>query len=227
MIVLMISAAILIFFQFYSPKPKSFDEKEAAAFIKRYFPEKEVSEYLDIIFLDDAHVYTPFVTVEGRYGMSFWSWEKNKWEMAGITDGSQPYMWMIDQKSADSYYIMWNIHPDEKLESLRFYIRKDRNYSIRNGTETYTPKILMETSVAFQDHAFHVMKLPESWQKYLQPLLASGAQKTNHFWGSGAPMPAYSWQAVFPDGTTGYPELEESGSGSYIGSDLFPLLFEN
>ena len=44
-------------------------------------------------------------------------------------------VWKIDRNDPSSFQFVWNIHPEDQLSSIHFYLIRDRGYHITEGIE--------------------------------------------------------------------------------------------
>ena len=104
----------------YLAPPATFpDNEKIQAILSAPYNGVKIAEIQDTIFLDDKHVYIPFITEEEGHGISFWEWEKHEWQLSSYSTGSTPQIWKIDADDPSSHYIMWNFHPENNLDYLK------------------------------------------------------------------------------------------------------------
>lgn len=162
--VLVVLSSIIIFW-FYVSKPISFPtNEELVNEMNGVFPEANVTVIQEAIPINDRHVVVPFISKEGNYGLSYWIWKQHKWSVASIDTKGEPKVWEINRKDPSSFYFVWNIHPEDQLSSIHFYLIRDRGYRVTNGIENYSPKIQMEKKVSLHGKSYGVMKLPVEWE---------------------------------------------------------------
>jgi hypothetical protein len=158
-----VATAALVYW-FYFSKPAVFPSNEQLLNqINDVFPEVKADTIQDTITVDARHKLVPFITKENRYGVSYWVWEKHKWSAAYIDNTGEPRIWKINKKDAATYHFVWNIHPDDEVSKVKFYLLKDRNFSFTNGENYYYPRIQLEKTVGLENKSYGVMALPTEW----------------------------------------------------------------
>jgi hypothetical protein len=67
--------------------------------------------------------------------------------------------------------LVWNIHPDDQLKQIKFYVIRDRGYSITGGAnETYYPRIQMNLIVSLEEKSYGVLQIPKEWASFITSL---------------------------------------------------------
>lgn len=97
----------------------------------------------DIIFIDDKHVFVPFVSNDEEYGFSLWKWKNGKWHLSRKSVSESIHIIKINEKDPTTYYFVWNF-PDDNINAIKLFLLKDRNYRYSDGYTTYYPRIQME-----------------------------------------------------------------------------------
>lgn len=129
--------------------------------INSFFPEAEPKVIQDVLYLDDTHVFVPFINESKEYGMSFWVWKNNKWRAASVANnGGQLKAWNGEGDS----FIMWNLDPKGKVSEIRTFMKNDRSFSVSGDGATYDPGIEMMHSIMVVDETYGVEKYPASWR---------------------------------------------------------------
>ncbi|MCM3732618.1 hypothetical protein M3196_13175 [Fictibacillus nanhaiensis] len=167
----------------------------------------------DTIYVDDTHVFVPFITKNNKYGKSFWTWNKYKWEVTSIQSGGQPSIWKIDKENPNSYKIVWNIHPDDKLDSMNLYLMRERNYHITGDIHVYQPGVQMVQKINITNRLFGSMDLPKNWANFLDSILRVELDKPfiNTFELEQAMYFGWNNGKKYDENT--YPKLSQNASG--------------
>lgn len=204
----------------------------------------EITSITDIIDIDDRHKVVLFVADKEKYGKSFWQWNRSdsKWQEVHFSLYETPELWRIDEDDESSYRLIWNQHPETKVNSYRFYLLKKRGYHVsqRNGKvlkDVYEPQIQLEHSVALNGQAYGIMSLPEEWIKLIK-LHKEASTNTNRrtanlFWSNSTSSFLFHFKAQ-DDNNDEIPEAELSngprfargGSGTQVLSYPEEYFFE-
>lgn len=231
LLLISILIAFGIFYWYYLAPPAGFPDKEKIkAVLSDPNNRVDIAEIQDTIFLDDKHVYIPFITEKDGHGISFWEWKKHEWQLSSFSTGSMPQIWKIDSDDPSSHYIMWNFHPKNNLDFLTFFLIKERGFSVSDGKEKYDPGIQMDYRAEVGEKSYGYTSIPTEWQKYMEAenkLMA--AMKPNSLFNDFFPPAQYyfGWQSTSVDGSTefpSYPNMNGFGSG---GSSTEHLRFLN
>lgn len=213
----LITTAALLYW-FYLAPPESFPSKqEVMANMMDTFPEANIKEIQDIMFIDSKHVFVPFITNSESHGLSFWHWDKHEWKFISIDTGATPRMWRIDPKNPEHNVILWNFHPKNELKSLTFYIMKERGYSVTDGKENYQPKIQLEFKIELEGQTtYGFTNIPMNWQEYAtsESNLMSAITPDPLFFGIFQPSYYYyGWRAMNEEGSEDYPAFPKNSHG--------------
>lgn len=161
-IFVVLSSAII--YSFYFSKPASFPENATLVeAINNLFPEADAHVIQDTIPVDEHHVLVPFISKKDDYGLSYWVWEKHQWRVASIDTKGEPKIWKINSNQPSSYHYVWNIHPNDRLNSIDFYLIRARGYIFSEGVENYQPRIQIEKKVSLKEKSYGLMQLPDDW----------------------------------------------------------------
>ncbi|MDM5214010.1 hypothetical protein QUF94_21650 [Peribacillus sp. NJ4] len=165
----LITAAILIggilLFVLFPKEPEPFlSEKQIIKRINSIFPEAQPKSIQNKIFLDDTHVFVPFISEENGYGMSFWVWKGNKWKAASVNMGGQPQVWNGEEKSL----IMWNMNTKDDVSEIGVFMKVDRDFLVEDGIATYQPGIEMMHSIALKGKTYGVARFPDNWRELMK-----------------------------------------------------------
>lgn len=167
----LVLAAFLAFalYLYFPTKPESFPINEQLIDeINQLFPTAAPTTIQDAIYLDERHVFVPFISKENEYGVSYWAWEEHKWKVLEIDTTGEPRLWMINESNPSSYYLVWNIHPEDQVDYLKFYLVRDRGF--RGVDNLYTPRVQVEKKVSLQGKSYGVLRSPDEWVSIMKPL---------------------------------------------------------
>jgi hypothetical protein len=204
----------IILYWFYFSKPVSFPTNEQLVEeINSIFPEAASSVIQDTIPVDERHVVVPFISNDNDYGLSYWIWKKHKWRVATINTKGEPKIWKINRKDPSSFRLVWNIHPEDQLSSIAFYIIRDRGYQITDGIDNYVPRIQMEKKVSLQEKSYGMMELPDEWMGVMNSHIE--AQKTELFFNDFFPERNMflGWIPIDQSDKETFPKGSVNGSG--------------
>jgi hypothetical protein len=226
-ILILISAGFL--YWYYLAPPAAFPEKEEIKVIMNDpYNRVGIAEIQDSIFLDDKHVYIPFITKEEGHGISFWEWEKHEWQLSSFSTGSMPQIWKIDSDDPSSHYIMWNFHPENDLDYLTFFLIKERGFSVSEGKQEYDPGIQMEYRAEAGGKTYGYASIPSDWQKYMEAENNRMASMVpDSLFADFFPLPQYyfGWRSTAIDGSTEYPSYPNNNGFGRGGSSTEHLRF--
>ncbi|MFE1245028.1 hypothetical protein ACFW35_12925 [Fictibacillus sp. NPDC058756] len=213
---LIIAAAYL----FYFAQPRALPENnELLQKINSTLLNTGAVKVQDTIFVDDRHVFVPFITKNNEYGKSFWIWDKYKWNVTSIQTGGQPSIWKINKEDPTSYRVVWNIHPDDNLKSMKLYLARDRNYHITGDIDIYQPGVLLEKEISLET-LYGSSILPHDWVSFMNSVLKLELDKpyVNNF--ELEQTMYFGWNNGKKYDENDYPRLTQNGSGSQ-NEDLF------
>lgn len=187
--------------------------------MNRTYPEISAKKVQDTIFLDKKHVFVPYISEHNTYGLSYWIWSMHKWKVAYIDSKGQPKLWKISKKDPNTHFIVWNIHPEDQLKSLSFFLIRDRDYHVVEGVHSYRPRVQMEKSITMEQKSYGVMKMPKNWAAFMGSFIKVESSK----------QPDTIFQSFFPEqhmyigwipfdqnGKETFPEATVNGSGYSI-----------
>jgi len=168
-IVLLIFPVILLVNYFIPHKPKAFlSNIEIKKEVMEQYPEYDVDKIQDHVFIDQKHVFVPFLTKGNDYGIINWSWNNNDWEIAWIEKNMfDPQLWKIESNHSFKYYLLWNINPSSQIQKINFYLTRGRQFSAVNGVSKYEPKIQMKFEKKLNERSYSVLELPKKWQRVM------------------------------------------------------------
>ena len=232
LIALVLSMIPLIYY-FFLAKPSSFlSSEEILARLNTYSPDSEATEILEIIEIDNQHVYVPFISKDNKYGTRLWMWEKHKWELVAESDNGAPKMLKVNSSDPSSYKVFWNIHPDDHLSYGELYYIRDRNYRITEGIDYYYPRLQMKTTLDFEETPYGMMDFPDEWQKVIEASIKmEEARQPDPFFNQFSPVYhevnlgwlPYNKEHERQDAHNSH----NGGGGSWGGIDFQPVMYLN
>ena len=215
LIVILVVLSFMIYW-FYFSKPSTFPVNERLVReINHLFPEADAQMIRETISIDDRHVVVPFISNQDGYGLSYWVWKNHKWKVAMVDTKGQPKLWKINRKDPSSYYFVWNIHPKDQLNSIHFYLIRNRGYQVTDGNENYIPRVQMEKRVSLQKKTYGVLRMPDEWSRFMDSVMKvesanqSNLLSQNMF--SEHDM-YFGWISYDQSGKETYPEHSVNGS---------------
>ncbi|MBE4910576.1 hypothetical protein IMZ08_21285 [Bacillus luteolus] len=210
----------------YFSHPSSFlSEKQLIEEINSTFPDANVNKIQGIFDVNEKNKYVPFISNNNSYGKSFWVWDKYKWRVAYIDTTGEPHIWKVNKRDPSSYHFVWNIHPDDQLKHINFYMIRDRGYSYTQVTkEMYYPRVQMQQTVSFEEETYGVLKIPEEWATFVRSINDTQLAKQsnldvffNQF--SWEQHVYYGWIPYDQENKEAFPEKSVNGSG-YSNGDI-------
>ncbi|MFD1954990.1 hypothetical protein ACFSL6_12630 [Paenibacillus thailandensis] len=193
--------------------------------MNEYFPEADIGETLDIISLNKRHVFIPFKTANGYYGMGFWTWKGFGWDIQSVHTRGEPFVWKLDGNDPSSQYIVWNVDPADGVSEVQFYLIRDRygSQSRRDGemTSRYMPRIQLSWNASLQERSYGAVPFPEDWAAIIEEeqWLTSERQPSLFSWEISGPAAAVvGWMPVNRQGAPVFPERSVNGSSHSDGS---------
>lgn len=226
---IMIVAGGLASWYYLSP-PVSFpDKEEVSNIMMSSYPNINISEIQDTIFLDEEHVFAPFITKTDNRGISLWKWKNHDWQLTGVSTGSMPYIWKIEPNVPSTYHIFWNFHPDNDLDHLTFYLMEERGYLISEGIHHYQPGIQLDFKTGpGMLSPYGYSSIPDEWQTFI---ISENKQleslKPNPFFSEFFPPPQYyfGWNSTANDGLVVYPAFPDGNGFGSGDSTIEPIRF--
>lgn len=219
-IVVLLSSAMIYWFYFSAPDPFPTNEKLVEE-INSVFPEAVASEIQDTIRVDERNILVPFISHKNDYSLSYWVWKKQKWSVASIDTKGRPMVWKMDKNDPSAYQIVWNIHPDDQLSSIHFYLIRDRGYHISEGIEHYYPRVQMVKKISLKEKSYGSVQLPEEWVTFMNSFIkVESAKQPNLFFNGFFPEQYMSigWIPYDQADKEIFPERSVNGNGYSTGS---------
>lgn len=223
-LILIIVACSITYWLFFSP-PGEFPSKEKVfEAMMETFPEANIKELQETIYLDAKHVFVPFITNDEGYGSSLWEWRRNEWEFVSIDTGSTPRMWTIDPENPSSYFIVWNFHPDNQLKKLTFYLIKNRGFSVSEGKEIYQPGVEINFEASLEGKtSYGYSEIPKEWGDYIRAdrgLMEKFYPITMFTDLFQPPKYYFGWRAMTMDGSEDYAPFSKTSNGFGTGDNF-------
>ena len=169
-----------------------------------------------LFLVDEHHVLVPFISNKDDYSLSYWVWQKHKWRVASIDTNGRPMVWKIDRNDPPSYQFVWNIHPDDQLSSIHFYLIRDRGYHITEGVENYYPRVQMEKKVSLKEKSYGLMPLPNEWVTVMNSFIkVESAKQPDLFFNDFSPEQymSFGWIPYDQANKETFPERSVNGNG--------------
>ncbi|WP_019412944.1 hypothetical protein [Paenisporosarcina sp. TG20] len=218
---MLILSALLIYW-FYFSKPDSFPENgRLVQDINSLYPEAEAAVIQDTIMTDEYHAFVRFITEQGNYGMSFWSWEKHKWNVSTIDTSGGPSIWKVNEMDPSTYHLVWNGLPENQIQSMNFYFLIKRNFRISDGIEEYTPGVQMKKELNRLEISRGIFKIPEEWVSVLNSYSELEAAKQPSMFDTMFPVSSsfFAWNAYDDKDNISYVGLQAGGSSFHNGQE--------
>lgn len=213
----------LVYWFFFWP-PKTFPSNEQIVReINRTYEEAGAKVIQDILFVDTHHVVVPYISANEDYGLSYWGWRNHKWQVLTIDTKGEPKVWKVNGNDPTSFVIVWNAHPDDHLQAIRFYLLRNRNYGMTNGVEHYSPRIQMEKEISLREKSYGILQLPKDWALVLSSVLIEdrGGQSSLFFNDLFPSQNAYfGWIPYDESGKEVFPEQTVNGN-TYVVGDIY------
>ncbi len=214
-------AAMTYWYFFTEPSTLPADEQLVKE-INSFHLQADAEVIQDTIFVDERNVLVPFISNKENYGLSFWTWHNKKWMINSVNTKGNPVLWKIDPNDPSSYRFVWNIHPDDQLGFIDFFLIRDRGYQGIDDKQFYDPKVQMRETVSLGDESYGIVKIPHEWTAFMdafievemakQPTIMSSFYSEMYMY--------FGWIAYDEDREEADPELSFGGSGSSGGIEL-------
>lgn len=218
---ILIILGIIIYWYFPRTPVALPSDKELIVNINHTQSTVRAEEILDKIKIDEEHYFIPFISTTGDYGTTYWEWQNTKWKVLNIDNSGEPKIWKIDRKDSSTYRLVWNLHEGDKVDYMKFFIYRDRNFHITNGVEYYYPKLQMEKRIEIGSASYGTMKLPNDWISVIDSLIKMEAAATQNVF-DDFDLNRYMYFAWKPyDKSGNEARLEGTSNGfSFINDDI-------
>jgi hypothetical protein len=216
-------ATFLIYWFFYWPPIAFPSNEQLVREINRTYEEAGAKKILDTLYVDDNHVVVPYISANEDYGLSYWGWRKHKWQALTIDTTGEPMVWKVKGRNPSSFVIVWNVHPEDKLKEIQFYLIRNRNYGMTNGVEHYSPRVQMEKTISVKEKSYGVLQLLKDWALVLHSLLQEErVGQSNLFFHDFFPLQNayFGWIPHDQSGKEVFPERTVNGN-SYSTGDIY------
>lgn len=186
-----LAAAGIIFWKWIGVKPTPMNDlDQAAATLQALAPDYNVAKVQAIVEVDSRHLFVPFISEDGEHGMSFWIWDRFKWDLRRIESDGDPHLWKVRGDDSSGQYLVWNVNPSYKVREYAYYWIRKRNAGYSYDDEFYIPQVQLEHRITIGEQTYGTTPLPELWLELqeAQQSAASGARHAGLWgWGSQAP----------------------------------------
>ncbi|MFG6149921.1 hypothetical protein [Halobacillus sp. B23F22_1] len=212
-LLLVVVLTAVIIFTFNSPGPGDLPENSAIKEeIESSLDGVRIEEIVDRQQVGDDHAFFPFLTDDGHRGMSVWKVENGKWTIGASDNGGEPSLWKIDPEDPDTFYIIYHLHPDDDVDKIDFYMKRERNYHVTGEHQSYVPQIMAKEEVEVS-RDYGVQPVPEIWRKLYNQL--------------GALTPTFSISNPNQQIQTSYVSYDDEGEHTRLEQTLGNQSFSN
>lgn len=214
--------SVVLVYWFYLSKPAAFPGNDRLVQdINSLFPEAEADVIQETIMLDEHHAYVPFISENGRYGMSFWSWKKHKWNVSTIDTSGGPSIWKVNERDPSTYHFVWNGRSENQIKSMNFYFLIKRNFRVSDGIEEYTPGVQMKKELKGLEISRGIVKIPEKWVSVLNSYSELKSAKQPSMFDTMFPESSlfFAWNAYDDQNNVSYVGLQSGGSSFHNGQE--------
>lgn len=188
-----LAAAGFIFWRRIGIKPTPMSDPErTAATLQALAPEYNVANVQDIVELDSRHLFVPFISESGEHGMSFWIWDRFKWELRRIQSDGDPHLWRIRGNDPSGQYLVWNVNPNFKVSEYAYYWLRKRNAGRSYNDDYYIPEVQLEHRMMLGEQTYGIALVPALWLELQQrQQSAAGGKRNDGLWGWGSHQSGY------------------------------------
>ena len=220
--------SIVLVYWFYFSKPAAFPkDNRLITEINAHYPEGKVDVIQDTIMLDEHHAYVPFITENGIYGMSFWVWEKQKWNASTITTSGEPHIWKVNEMDTSTYHFVWNIGFEDSIQYLNLFLLRERSFQVAGSVVTYFPGVQIANRIDISNKSYGVVQIPTEWVSMMDTY--SELMSFNEH--SLFPEPFFNdhlrffaWNAYDAKGNVTYVGLQSDGGTFHYGQERIEFL---
>ncbi|MHA6480838.1 hypothetical protein ACX1C1_02690 [Paenibacillus sp. strain BS8-2] len=189
---IILAAAAFIFWRWIGVKPTAMSDLEfIQSSLQQLAPDYNIAEIQDIVEVDSRHLFVPFVSKDGEYGMSFWVWDRFKWELRRVQSDGDPHLWSLRGDDPAGQYLVWNVNPDYMVGEYALYWMRDRNGGQFYGNDFYIPRVQLEHRISLGERTYGTLLLPEQWAELrrMEQAAVNGAANAG-VWGGSVQMPS-------------------------------------
>jgi hypothetical protein len=213
----------------YSQDPKPFlSNIEIKKEIVKIFPGGGVKEIQNRVYIDDKHVFVPYITERNTYGMINWEWKRNEWSLTSVeTNTDDPKLLKIKTNHTLKRYLIWNINPTYNINQINFYLTRKRQFSVTEGVSKYEPRIQLKLKKKINESSYGVLRLPKSWERIMNDdSLLNSPKQFDSIFSSFIPPTSMmvSWIALDKNEKINYPINSEPGNGYSSGENYFDFV---
>lgn len=220
---LVLVIAILSAYWFYLAKPSGLPtEKEIMSMAAKEDTTFRPDNIQEILAIDSTHVLVPFITSKDTYGLIFVVWKHHKWAMDSIVTNGSPRIWTFKKNDPSSQYIVWNMHPDDQLGQIDFYLLKRRSYSGSGGISTYEPGTQMKTTALLDESTYGFKKLPKDWAYYMENFKDTSRNEPHSMFDNFFSHSSMyiGWLPMNKNGESVFPEQSVNGESYHRGDEI-------
>lgn len=203
---------------YYTSEPTLFptDEQLVEEMTKSYSV-VSTSVIQDKVFLDEYHVFVPFIGEGNIYGLSLWEWKNRKWNAVLVSTNGDIKVWKINSKDPATFHTVWNYPPQNRVDYMKFYLVNKRGYHVSGDEEHYEPGMQLEQTITLSENPYGSLKLSKEWISVINSLN-----------GSTVPTYYFGWNTYDSLSKITYLEGNENGSSSWGGDTHIeiPLFLE-
>ena len=175
-VVVVVAVVVILLWQNFKQPTSFLSESAMIEEMNSYTSSFNVKEIQDVVQVDEHHYFVPFINHDGTKAMSFWKWDKAKWNLVLLTSDTKK-RWQLDEKDLSSSFIVWNRSSvEDSTMTLLFY--RERNFNTSWGHHFFTPHVLLTEEIALSEYG--IAKVPEQWSKIITEIDKS-AGVTNNF----------------------------------------------
>lgn len=211
----------LLYWFYFSPPAHFPSHSHLVKEMNNVYPEASANIIQDTIQADERHVVVPFISKTKQHGLSYWVWKNHKWRVLRIETKGGPKIWKIRQGDPSSFFFVWNIHPEDRLDSIQFYLIRDRGFQVTDGNELYYSRVQLEKSIQFESTNYGVMQMPAEWAEVMNADLKVGTVHAPHLPFSDFSAShsfQFGWIAKDDGGQEVFPENSVNGSSYHLGN---------
>jgi hypothetical protein len=206
----------------YFSQPSTFltEQQIIAEINKKPHLKANVKEVQAILTLSKRNIYVPFITSDDSYGKSFWVWDKYRWRLAYVNTGGSPRIWKVNNNDPTSYHVVWNLHPEDQIKHVKFYMIRDRGYSTTGGEDRkYYPRVQVQQTISLKEASYGVLKIPKEWATFVTSINETHATSSDVFFNF---MPTerqvlYGWALYNEQNELTFPSKSVNGRSSKSG----------
>ncbi|MEK3993394.1 hypothetical protein MKY29_01430 [Psychrobacillus sp. FSL K6-2365] len=214
LLVFIVIGTIILFvsFWYYTSEPTSFPaDDQLIEEMSNSFSIVSNSVIQDTVFLDDRHVFVPFIAEHEMYGFSLWEWNNRNWHEVFVSTDGDIRVWKINSKDPTTYHAVWNYPPQDQVNYMKFYLINKRGFEVNYDEVHYEPGVQLEQEITLSENLYGSMKLSKEWTSVINSLNVSPTAAPYYFgWNTYNSLD----QITYPEGNEN--GLSSSGGGTHI-----------